>query len=67
MTCISCASLQAPKYFCNSSNSAMAVPAGNILEDDRWQKTLDIDLRAAMQGTALAARAMIAKKTQGTR
>ena len=36
-----------------------------MLKDDRWQQTLDVDLRAAMKGTALAAQAMIAQKTQG--
>ena len=37
-----------------------------MLKDDRWQQTLDVDLRAAMKGTALAAQAMIAQNTQGT-
>eukprot|EP00891_Asterochloris_glomerata_P004125 jgi/Astpho2/4125/e_gw1.00063.43.1_t len=39
--------------------------AGDMLKDDRWQQTLDVDLRAAMKGTALAAQAMLAQKTQG--
>jgi len=35
------------------------------LEGSGWQKTLDVDLRAAMVGARLAARAMLAQGTKG--
>ena len=40
---------------------AFLMPAGNILspeQDGQWEQTLDVDLRAQMVGTRLAALAM---------